>query len=151
MRHSTFPNRSLSWSSINLRRASTLTLHEKRDLVHIRQGRLAPFPETQGSSCHLRTLARSFSLAQPDKLLDLPRSCPGCGAFTQSTNPDQAGFYGANRKAVQAFIAWSRNVQTGLGEKGSGPTLGLTYRYFPEQLNNHQGLDFSTGLLKPFG
>ena len=43
------------------------------------------------------------------QLLHLPRSCPGCGALTQTVSPEQPGFYGTNRKSVKAFIC--RNVQ----------------------------------------
>ena len=39
------------------------------------------------------------------QLLSLPRSCPGCGAWTQIVDPDQPGFYTTNRKSVKAFIA----------------------------------------------
>ncbi|MCJ1455221.1 hypothetical protein MMC28_005575 [Mycoblastus sanguinarius] len=45
------------------------------------------------------------ALTTPLQLLDLPRSCPGCGAFTQLVSPDQPGFYGTNRKSVKAFVA----------------------------------------------
>jgi len=38
-------------------------------------------------------------------LRELPRSCPGCGAFTQSVSPDQPGYYSTSRKSVKAFIA----------------------------------------------
>lgn len=37
-------------------------------------------------------------------LLDLPRSCPGCGAFTQNISTDAAGYYNPQRKSVQAFF-----------------------------------------------
>ena len=40
----------------------------------------------------------------PSRILSLPRSCPGCGAFTQTVSPNQPGFYGTNRKSVKAFI-----------------------------------------------
>ena len=35
----------------------------------------------------------------------LPRTCPGCGAFSQTLEPGEAGFYSATRKPVQIFIA----------------------------------------------
>ena len=56
-------------------------------------------------------------LPSPSQLLSLPRSCPGCGAFTQTVSPEQPGFYGTNRKSVKAFV--SRNGQhPGSGNKG---------------------------------
>lgn len=42
------------------------------------------------------------------QLFHLPRSCPGCGAFTQTVKPEQPGFYGTNRKSVKAFIGRNR-------------------------------------------
>lgn len=50
------------------------------------------------------TAAPSHGLPNRSQLLNLPRSCPGCGAYTQSVSPEQPGFYGTNRKSVKAFI-----------------------------------------------
>lgn len=49
------------------------------------------------------TLPKALHL--PSRLLILPRTCPGCGAFTQITNPSNAGFYSLKRKSVNAFVA----------------------------------------------
>ena len=55
---------------------------------------------------HVETAAATaHDLPTPQQLLDLPRSCPGCGAFTQAVSPGRPGFYSTNRKAVKAFIA----------------------------------------------
>ena len=151
MRLSACTTRSFSWSIAYLHNPSTFIFNDKRALSQIPQSRLAPFYETSEPPCHLRNSAKCFSSVGLDKLLDLPRSCPGCGAFTQSTSPDQPGFYGANRKAVQAFIAWSRSKQAGLKENTSGDAPESTYRFFPKQPNGDQGLDFSKGILHAFG
>lgn len=34
----------------------------------------------------------------------LPLSCPGCGAPSQTVDPDAAGYYSASRKAVKAYL-----------------------------------------------
>lgn len=34
----------------------------------------------------------------------LPRTCPGCGAYTQNFDPGDAGFYSTTRKPVKAFL-----------------------------------------------
>ena len=44
-------------------------------------------------------------------LLSLPLQCPGCGAFSQSTAPEQAGYYSASRKSVKTFLAQCRASQ----------------------------------------
>ena len=60
---------------------------------------------------HVDTTATpSHGLPNRSQLLHLPRSCPGCGAYTQSVSPEQPGFYGTNRKSVKAFI--DRNGQS---------------------------------------
>lgn len=51
------------------------------------------------------TTTPSHGFPTPSQLLNLPRSCPGCGAFTQTVSPGQPGFYGNNRKSVKAFIS----------------------------------------------
>ena len=70
-----------------------------------------PRPRRQISSIQKRhqhveiAAATTHDLPASRQLLDLPRSCPGCGAFTQAISPDQPGFYSTNRKSVKAFIA----------------------------------------------
>ena len=55
------------------------------------------------------TATLSDGFPTPSQLSHLPRSCPGCGALTQTVSPEQPGFYGTNRKSVKAFIG--RNGQ----------------------------------------
>lgn len=63
-------------------------------------------PSIQKRRQHVETAAATtHDLPTPQQLFDLPRSCPGCGAFTQAVSPDQPGFYSTNRKSVKAFIA----------------------------------------------
>lgn len=50
----------------------------------------------------------SCGFPTPSQLSNLPRSCPGCGAFTQVVRPEQPGFYGTNRKSMKAFIGRNR-------------------------------------------
>lgn len=45
----------------------------------------------------------------PSQVLPLPRSCPGCGALTQTISTGQPGYYSTNRKSVKAFTG--RNGQ----------------------------------------
>lgn len=69
----------------------------------------------RGRICKSRLQMRSLQLSTagtppkalplPSRLLTLPRTCPGCGAFTQTTNPNNAGFYSLKRKSVNAFVA----------------------------------------------
>lgn len=74
-------------------------------LLLARRGRISK------SRLQLRSLQLSTSgtppktLPLPSRLLTLPRTCPGCGAFTQTTNPNIAGFYSLKRKSVNAFVA----------------------------------------------
>lgn len=143
MRFWTFSRRSSIRNSVKLRKITAIFFFEKRHLFHSRQGRLWPISKIQGSYFNFRTFSRFFSHIGSDILLDLPRSCPGCGAFTQTTNPDQAGYYGEARKAVQAFIAWSRKVPTEQQEKDYKSAPGSTHRCLPTLSKNHQGQDYS--------
>ena len=134
-----------SYGGIRVRAKSLLSFFfEKRDISRAPSRSFASYSETPGSPCYQS--ARPFSPTRPDPVLDLPRFCPGCGAFTQSTIPDQPGYYGVNRKAVQAFLAWSRNIHTELDDKSSGPARGLTEGCFSEQSIRDQGLNFLSGL-----
>lgn len=49
----------------------------------------------------------------PPNLLALPRSCPGCGAFTQTVNSEGAGFYSTTRRSVKSFVAQHARGQLG--------------------------------------
>lgn len=61
------------------------------------------------TSARRRTLSRS-SVAEPLHHVStppaptLPLSCPGCGAPSQTVDPDAAGYYSASRKAVKAYL-----------------------------------------------
>ncbi len=60
----------------------------------------------QRQSLQLPTPSRSHEiLPLTSQLLALPRSCPGCGAFTQTTDSNNAGFYSIKRRSVNAFVA----------------------------------------------
>ena len=48
--------------------------------------------------------AASHGFPNPSQVLHLPRSCPGCGAPTQTVSTGQPGYYGTKRKSVKAFI-----------------------------------------------
>ena len=60
---------------------------------------------SQKRHLQLETVSTSHQLLpSASQLLALPRTCPGCGAFTQTTVSDSAGFYSINRKSVNAFL-----------------------------------------------
>lgn len=86
------------------------------DLVHDPRRRGV---RIQKRPLHVETAATHVhELPTPSQLLELPRSCPGCGAFTQILSPTQPGFYSTNRKSVKAFIARHGQASEGnqLGE-----------------------------------
>lgn len=139
MRLLAFSKGSYSWNWVKLRKLSTKIALKKLNLHDNIQRRLATYANSLESLCYFTTLAKQFSHAESDRLLDLPRCCPGCGAFTQITNPDQAGFYGTTRKAVRAFIAWSKNVQRRQVEKEFGLAPGFAHRFSLAKSNNQEG------------
>ncbi len=55
-------------------------------------------------------------------LLALPLQCPGCGAYSHSTNPHDAGYYSTSRKTVKSYVFRHRNLH------GAGSTIeGATF------------------------
>lgn len=63
------------------------------------------------------TSSQSLPLPSLSQLHLLPRFCPGCGAFTQSVDSDQAGFYSINRKTVKAYIAQETSERRNVVER----------------------------------
>lgn len=90
-----------------------------------RRGRISK-PCLQTRSLQVKTADRPRrSLRLPSHLLSLPITCPGCGAFTQITNPNQAGFYSLKRKSVNAFLAHPGFQSREGNSTTRNPDLGL--------------------------
>lgn len=128
---------SLSWRSAISRHVSNLRSSITRNSSHIPHGRRPPRSEPPS---YVKKTSVSPGL---DQMLNLPRSCPGCGAFSQNISSDQPGYYDLCRKPVRAYIAWSSNVQAELEETNFDLTSGLTRHDFPDQAKSDQGLNFS--------
>ena len=52
--------------------------------------------------------AIDYELPPPLAARKLPLTCPGCGAYSQTLAPKEAGFYSSTRKPVRAFLAAQR-------------------------------------------
>jgi len=78
---------------------------------------------TQKRQNHVQ--ADTFPLDRPDaanSLLALPLQCPGCGAYTHSGNPYDAGYYSVSRKTVKSYVHRHRNPY-GAGHTTEGDTF----------------------------
>lgn len=60
-------------------------------------------------------IPQNVPVAQEQELVDaqqvtygLPQSCPGCGALTQESEPDQAGYYSSTRRRVLMYLRKQR-------------------------------------------
>lgn len=53
--------------------------------------------------CNLHTDSAKPVTSPPPQLLNLPRSCPGCGAYTQTIKLDEPGFYSIQRKSIKNY------------------------------------------------
>ncbi|KAH8903954.1 hypothetical protein BR93DRAFT_900727 [Coniochaeta sp. PMI_546] len=42
---------------------------------------------------------------------DLPVACPGCGALSQISEPEQAGYFNVERKAIQSYLGLHKETQ----------------------------------------
>ena len=43
-------------------------------------------------------------------LLDLPKSCPGCGAYAQCSDSQEPGFYSSHSKSVKSYLGRYGNI-----------------------------------------
>ncbi len=101
-------------------------------------GGLSPRPHRY--RLHIDATAKaSQSFPNPSLLLSLPRSCPGCGAFTQTISPGQPGFYGISRKSVKAFIDRDGHCP-GNGHKGESKVFGQVLGAADASLLSQMGL-----------
>ena len=89
----------------------------------------------------------THSLPAPPDLLALPKSCPGCGAFTQTVNPEGPGFYSSTRRSVRAFVAQHRRGQLEEAETFQ-KVLGHANQDILQQLGLHEPLDVPGGELR---
>ena len=48
---------------------------------------------------------------------DLPLSCPGCGAYSQSSTADEPGYYSADRNDVQLWLARQKDIKSSEDEE----------------------------------
>ncbi|RAK89521.1 hypothetical protein BO79DRAFT_227729 [Aspergillus costaricaensis CBS 115574] len=79
-----------------------------------------------------RTQLRSFSTSiplraspAPEPTIEeavLPVCCPGCGAYAQTVEPNEPGFYGKTRKQTRKLLSETKQVVEGegIGEEESG-------------------------------
>ena len=73
-----------------------------------------------------------LSLEKPS---GLPSTCPGCGAYSQTQNPSEPGFYDESKRRVKAFLS-SQNARAQAAEdamfdrglKEANPSLLATLR-----------------------
>ena len=70
----------------------------------------------------------------------LPRTCPGCGAYSQTLNPEEAGFYSASRKSIKAFVA-SQHASTRQASEAEDHTYTTIVAHADPSLLLSLGLD----------
>ncbi|PYI11561.1 hypothetical protein BO78DRAFT_332617 [Aspergillus sclerotiicarbonarius CBS 121057] len=100
-----------------LRRPLHLSTALTRTSIFSRPVRNTTEPRTQ-----LRSLSTSVPLrASSSELIDdvLPVCCPGCGAYAQTVEPNEAGYYGKTRKQTRKLLSETQQVIEGQDE-GSG-------------------------------
>ena len=95
-------------------------------------------PSTQRLSHTKSTAQQRLALVGKDQSqLTLPSTCPGCGAYSQIVNPNDAGFY-SSRKSVKEYLD---SQQKPVSDKSSQEAL--TYQNAVK--------DLDAGLLESFG
>ncbi|GAP83727.1 putative duf974 domain-containing protein [Rosellinia necatrix] len=80
-----------------------------------RQPRGAPWTVTQNAGLHMEANASTTIASEPDSSAvvshptrSLPRQCTGCGALSQTSSPNQAGYFDLNRKSIQEYMNGKR-------------------------------------------
>ena len=117
-------------------RSSSIPLFLCPSLASVGRWRLRP----RRQQLHLDAASTSLHrFPTPSQLLDLPRSCPGCGAYTQTISPEQPGFYGNNRKSVKAFIG-RKGQCPGEGDHGESEIFECVIGAADASLLSHMGL-----------
>ena len=58
----------------------------------------------------------------PPQRVSLPLQCPGCGAFTQVSDPGHAGYYSSSRTSVKLYLA-RRKAAVGQGLPSEAETF----------------------------
>lgn len=111
-------SRALSLDLLNL---SSRSYSRRITRIIPRTGHLPP--AAKPASCALRNPAfshqRTFHSASvqrqeatSENLIEiLPVSCPGCGAFSQTIEPDEPGYYGATRKQTRKLLQEEQKKQ----------------------------------------
>ena len=83
-------------------RYSTRRLHTHAAAPEVAHGATRPPRPLQQPPQRLPTLSSPEQVPSSPK--SLPLQCSGCGAFSQSTQPSQAGFFDLRRKATQRYL-----------------------------------------------
>lgn len=113
--------------------------------------RTRKLPYGQQQRClHLdSTTASALEEAPPlDQSLtkNLPLQCHGCGAFSQTSEPDQAGYYDVSRKAVRRFLGQEQEQERNSvkEERGEDYVVDQALQNLDESKKAEIGLDAKT-------
>ena len=76
----------------------------------------------------------------PPQRVSLPLQCPGCGAFTQVSDPGHAGYYSSSRRSVKIYMAQSK-AAAGQGLPSEAETIDQVLKSADETLLKTLGLE----------
>lgn len=97
---------------------------------------------------NLHTQSAKDVSSPPLQFLDLPQSCPGCGAYTQNIKKDEPGFYSTNRKTVKLFLNQGGPVAEA---SGHAETFDEVIRHADQSVLAKLGLHEPENTFKPLG
>ena len=76
--------------------------------------------EPSSSQAAIHSLKKEAIHLQNTRRPDLPLTCPGCGALTQTAESDEAGFYTRSRRSIREYLKRrQRNVTASSSEAAS--------------------------------
>ena len=93
----------------------------------------------QLANSSLRIRSASPIQLQPQPV-SLPLQCPGCGAFTQFSDPGHAGYYSSSRRSVKIYLA-QRKAAAGQCFPSEAETFDQVLKNADETLLKTLGLD----------
>ncbi|KAH8888185.1 hypothetical protein GQ53DRAFT_611643, partial [Thozetella sp. PMI_491] len=108
------------------------------------------FPSKKRRALHTNAALPLSSLRSEDSsstlLKSLPTQCYGCGALSQTSNPDVAGYFDTGRKAVQEYLGLKEEIKP--LRKAGRTAEDILGTHDPQQLQS-MGVDLDSLTGKP--
>ena len=86
---------------------STFAIHDAKSPACRKPGQVA---DGRILKANLHTQSSKDASTPPLQFFNLPKCCPGCGAYTQIIKSNEPGFYNVNRKSIKSYVSQRGHV-----------------------------------------